>query len=124
MSDDETAIRQLVQFWMSSTKAGDLPAVLDLMTDDVLFMTQGREPFGKEEYRSASESMKGVELNGRATIEELQVSGDWAWLRNRIDLTVTTSDGAAVNRSGYTLTIVRKGGDGRWRLHRDANFVN
>jgi len=42
MTDDERAIRQLVNMWMAATKAGDLAAVLDLMTDDVLFMTSGR----------------------------------------------------------------------------------
>jgi ketosteroid isomerase-like protein len=29
-----------------------------------------------------------------------------------------------VRRSGYTLTILRKGEDGRWRLFRDANLVS
>ena len=53
MSDDERAIRALVQEWMRASKAGDTAAVLDLMTDDVLFMTPGAEPFGKDA-RSAS----------------------------------------------------------------------
>jgi uncharacterized protein (TIGR02246 family) len=51
------------------------------------------------------------------------VLGDWAYLRNHIDLTVTPPSGAAVRRSGYTLTIMRKERDGRWRLARDANLL-
>lgn len=31
--------------------------------------------------------------------------------------------GAAMRRSGYTLTILRKERDGRWRLARDANLL-
>ena len=39
MTNDERAIRELVQTWMTATKAGDIQTVLSLMTDDVVFMT-------------------------------------------------------------------------------------
>lgn len=123
MTDDERAIRELVETWMTATKAGDLATVLELMTDDVLFMTAGREPFGKEEFRATSESMRDVEIDGRAEIREIEVLGRWAWIRNHIDLTVTPAAGEPKRRSGYTLTILKKGADGRWRLFRDANLV-
>jgi uncharacterized protein (TIGR02246 family) len=97
--------------------------VLDLMTDDVIFMTPGREPFGKEAFRANSEAMAGVEIDGRAEIREIEVLGDRAWIRNHIDLTVRTAGGEPVRRSGYTVTILRKCEDGRWRLFRDANLV-
>jgi uncharacterized protein (TIGR02246 family) len=109
---------------MEASKAGDTAAVLDLMTDDVLFVVPGREPFGKEEFREASESMRGVRMEGRAEIRELEVIGDRAWIRNHIDLTLTLGDGEPLRRSGYTLTILRKDADGRWRLFRDANLVS
>jgi uncharacterized protein (TIGR02246 family) len=124
MSDDELAIRKLLVAWMDASKAGDLPAVLDLMTDDVLFMTPGRQPFGKEEFRTASEAMAGAQMDGQAKIEEIQVTDDWAWVRNHIDLNITPAVGPSIRRSGYTLTILRKGTDGHWRLFRDANFVS
>ena len=123
MTEDEQAIRALVETWMAASKAGDTATVLELMTDDVLFMTAGREPFGKEEFRATSESMKGVQIDGRAEIREIEVLGDRAWIRNHIDLTVTPAAGEPVHRSGYTLTILKKGADGRWRLFRDANLV-
>lgn len=123
MNDDERAIRQLVGSWMLATKSGDLPAVLDLMTDDVLFLTPAREPFGREEFRAASQAMKSAEIDGAASVQEIEVAGDWAWLHNRIDLTVTPVAGTPVRRSGHALTIFHKGTDGRWRLHRDANLV-
>ena len=52
MTDDETAIRELVDAWMDASKSGDLATVLGLMTDDAIFMTPGREPFGKEEFKA------------------------------------------------------------------------
>ncbi|MBI1980001.1 MAG: SgcJ/EcaC family oxidoreductase [Methylocystis sp.] len=124
MTDDERAIRELVDAWMVSSKAGDLPAVLDLMTDDVVFMTPGGTPFGKAAFAAVSEGMKSVSLEGRSEIQELKVFGDWAYLRNYVEMTVTPSDvGAPARRSGYTLTILRKEADGRWRLARDANLM-
>ena len=117
MTDDETAIRALVATWMKASQDGDLDTVLDLMADDVVFMTPGREPFGKAEFRKGSESMKGVTMQGRAEIRELQVLGNWAFIRNHIEVTMN-----GVTRAGYTLSLLRKD-DGRWRLARDANLV-
>jgi uncharacterized protein (TIGR02246 family) len=124
MSEDERAIRELVDKWMTATRIGDLSTVLDLMSDDVLFLTPGREPFGKEEFSASFEAMKDAELDGRPSVQEIEVAGDWAWLRNHIDLTVTATEGSPVHRSGYTLTIFRKGQEGRWRLYRDANLMS
>ena len=123
MHEDERAIRELVERWMAASRAGDVATVLSMMTDDVLFLVPGRPPFGKEAFRAASETMKGVQVEGEARIEELQVLGDWAYLRNYIEITVTASGGTPKQRSGYTLTILRKEADGQWRLARDANLV-
>jgi uncharacterized protein (TIGR02246 family) len=123
MSEDERAIRELVETWMSATKAGDAATVLDLMSDDVVFMVPGAEPFGKAEFAAAFEGMNGVTIDGRSEILEIEVLGDIAWLRNHIDMTATAADGSSVRRSGHTLTILRKQADGRWRLSRDANLL-
>src|SRR3982751_2342525 len=105
---DEAAIRKLVDTWMAASKSGDIATVLDLMTDDVVFMVPGREPFGKEAFAAASEGMKNVTVDGKASIVELRVLGDWAYLRNHIDITMTPSGSTPMRRSGYTLTILRK----------------
>jgi uncharacterized protein (TIGR02246 family) len=123
MTDDERAIRAVVDAWFAATRAGDVDTVLDLMTDDVVFMVPGQEPFGKAAYAAASRGMANVAIEGASEIVELRVLGDWAYLRNHIELTVTPPSGAAVRRSGYTLTIMRKERDGRWRLARDANLL-
>ena len=122
-ADDERAIRQLVDTWMTATKAGDLGAVLALMADDVIFMTPGEKPFGKEAFAAASQGMKNVRFDGRSEIQELKVLDGWAYLRNHIELTITPPGGTAMRRAGYTLTIFRKEPEGRWLLARDANMV-
>jgi uncharacterized protein (TIGR02246 family) len=57
MTDDERAIRELVATWMEASANGDVDTVLSLMADDVIFMVPGREPFGKDIFRAASEAV-------------------------------------------------------------------
>jgi len=123
-TDNERAIRSLIETWMAASKAGDLATVLSLMTDDVIFMVPGKEPFGKEAFAKASENMKNVRFDGRSEIKEIQVFGDWAYLRNYLELSMAREEASPVRRSGYTLTILRKQADGRWLLARDANLVS
>jgi uncharacterized protein (TIGR02246 family) len=122
-ADDERAIRELVQNWFSASQRGDTGTVLSLMTDDVVFMVPGQEPFGKAAFAQAAAGMKSVPMQGRYDIQEVQVMGDWAYLLNFIELTVTPPGGQAVHRSGYTLTVLRREADGKWRLCRDANLL-
>lgn len=123
MTDDEKAIRKVVETWTAASKAGNTATVLGLMTDDVVFMVPGQEPFGKEAFAAASKGMDGMKMEGASEIVELQVLGDWAFIRNHIDITVAPPVGDAINRSGYTLTLLRKEADGQWRLARDANLM-
>jgi uncharacterized protein (TIGR02246 family) len=123
MTKDEAAIHALVARWMDASRLGDVDTVLSLMTDDVVFMVPGREPFGKQAFAAMSRAMSGVAMEGTSEIVELQLLGDWAFLRNHIAITVSTPDGREMQRAGYTLTVVRKEADGEWRLCRDANLV-
>jgi uncharacterized protein (TIGR02246 family) len=123
MTDDESAIRQVVETWMAASKSGDLATVLTLMTDDAIFMVPGQEPFGKDAFAAAAQSMADAQMEGTSEILELQVVGNWAFIRNRIDISATLRGGDRIRRSGYTLTLLRKEADGRWRLARDANLL-
>jgi uncharacterized protein (TIGR02246 family) len=123
MSADERVIRELVKKWMAASEAGDLDTVLGLMTDDVVFMVPGRAPFGKDEFADSARKMRDVRMQGTANIKEIEVLGDWAWVRNHIAVTMTPPGGTPNRRSGYTLTILKKQADGRWLLARDANLL-
>ncbi len=123
MTDDERAIRELVATWMSASKAGDTETVLSLIADDAVFTVVGQEPFGKDAFRAASRASKGLRIEGTSDIREIQVLGDWAWLRNYLTVTVTPPGGAPIHRAGWTLTIVRKTPAGKWVLARDANLM-
>src|SRR4029453_4248723 len=123
MSDDVRAIRNLIDRWMKASKAGDTASVLSMMTDDVVFMTCGGEPFGKEEFAATSSAMKDMRIDGTADVKEVAVTGDWAWARTHRAVTVTTPEGKEMRRSGYALSILTKDMDGRWLIARDANLL-
>jgi uncharacterized protein (TIGR02246 family) len=123
VSEDERAIRDLVDRWLAASKAGDLRTVLSLMSDDVVFMVPGREPFGKEAFTCQSKGMQGVEIDGQSDIQEITVLGDWAWMRNKLRVQIKPPGGKSVAHSGYVLTILRKKPDGGWVIARDANLL-
>jgi uncharacterized protein (TIGR02246 family) len=123
MTDDERAIRQVVDTWMAASQSGDLATILSLMTDDVIFMVPGEEPFGKEAFAAASKGMRNIQIEGSSEILELKVLSDWAFVRNRVEITATPPSGNTIRRSGYTLILLRKEIDGQWRLARDANLL-
>lgn len=123
MTDDERAIRNLVTSWMAASRAGDTQKLLSLVTEDVVFMTPGREPFGKEEFEAAVKSMRSTRIESTCDIREVAVCGDWAYIRNFVEVTIPLTGGAPTRRAGYTLSILRKEPDGRWLLVRDANLV-
>jgi uncharacterized protein (TIGR02246 family) len=123
MNADERAIRDLVATWHRATAAGDTDTVLSLMADDALFLVPGQEPFGKETFANASRGQQDVRIDGTSEIEELEIAGDWAWLRSRIAVTMTPPNGEPQRRRGYALTILRRRPDGRWVLARDANLL-
>ena len=123
MDDDERKIRDVLAQWFEATRTGDTDAVLALMTDDVLFLTPGRAPFGRAEFEQASRG-QSMQVDGHSEIEELEIAGDWAWMRTAIEVTMTLPNGETHRRAGHTLSILRKQPDGRWLLVRDANLLS
>ena len=125
MSDDEKAIRGLIDTWFEATAANDLARVLELMDDDVVFLAAGRPPMRKDTFAAASRAMEHtVRFEGRADVQEIRVFGNWAYLWNQLTVTVHPSDGGpTVQRSGPALSVLRKKPDGRWVMLRDANML-
>ena len=124
MSDDERAIREVVDTWMKASMAGDTATVLTLVADDVVFLGPGHRPFGKEAFRAAQNGLGDMRLEGHAEVREVRVSGDWAFCWTDLKVAMTPAGGATVRRSGNTLTVFQRLADGRWVLARDANMLS
>ena len=122
---DEQQIRDLVATWMAATRAGDVDTVLGLMTDDVVFLVAGQPPFGKQRFAEMLRTPAGgpkPQIVGHSEIQEIRVSGDWAFLWSRLRVEVTPAGGKTNRRAGHTLTVLHKT-NGRWLLARDANLL-
>jgi uncharacterized protein (TIGR02246 family) len=123
MSEDEQAIRTLIDTWLTASAAGDLATVLRLMSDDVVFLVAGQEPFGKAAFAATSQAMQGTRIEAHGEIREIEIAGPWAWCRTELAVVMTPPGGTPVRRSGPTLTILRKQPHGTWVVLRDANLM-
>ena len=97
--------------------------MLNLLADDVVFMVPGKEPFGKETFAQNYEQLKDTTMETTSDIQEIKILGEWAWMRNFLKATFTSTSGESTEHSGYILTILRKSPDGRWVIARDANLL-
>ena len=126
MSDDERAIRHLIETWLSATRAGDVDTVLALMAPDVVFLVAGQPPMqGRDAFAEGLRGMLATHaIESKSEIDEIAVEGNMAYCRTRLEVTVTSKHGdTPLQRKGHTLSILRKGGDGKWLLTRDANML-
>jgi uncharacterized protein (TIGR02246 family) len=125
MRTDEQEIRDLVAKWLAASKAGDVDTVLGLMTDDVVFLVPGRAPMQKREFAALSRlpaGSKPPQIDGRSEIQEIQVSGDVAFMWTKLSMVMTPPGGQPIERAGHTLSVLKRV-DGRWLLARDANLL-
>jgi uncharacterized protein (TIGR02246 family) len=127
MSEDQQAIFDLVVTWMAATRAGDLATVLDLMSEDVVFLRSGQpEMRGREAFAAGFKAgAERFHIDARSDIQEIEVVGDLAYCWNQLSVTMTSLDGGAPSsRSGPVLSVLRREADGRWRICRDANLIS
>ena len=125
MPNDEQQIREVVASWHAATRAGDVDTVLNLMTDDVVFLVAGRPPMRKAEFAALSRGAGTAtppRIEGTSEIQEIQVAGDFAFMWTKLSVVVTPPDGQRMERAGHTLTVLRRV-RGKWLVARDANLL-
>ena len=94
MQSDEDRIRDVVSTWMQATKTHDVQAILQLMTDDAVFLVPGKPVMRKADFAAAARAQasgKAPEFDGRSDIQEIQVSGKTLYIAAN-KLIVTTKD--------------------------------
>ncbi len=127
MSTDEQAIRNLIAEWHRATIAGDVDAVLRLMSEDVVFLVAGKPPMkGRSEFeRGLRGLLKSHRIDSTGEVHEVEVSGNLAYCWTALTVGVSPlSGGESVVRSGNALSILHKQEDGAWILVRDANLLS
>ncbi|HUQ27164.1 MAG TPA: SgcJ/EcaC family oxidoreductase [Usitatibacter sp.] len=124
MSGEEGAIRELLATWKRATREGNVQALLDMLTDDVVFLTPGNAPFGKKQFEAGFLQVSvQSRIDVEQQVEELRCVGDFAYALSFLRVTVTPKVGGnGVNTEGHVLSVFRKEG-GRWKIARDANLM-
>lgn len=122
---DKREIGVLHSAWNVALNAGDLAALMELMTDDAVFIGPGQAPIGKEDFSSNFlATCQQFRFTCISELQEVVVAGDVAYARSQDSLTVASrADGDATQLAGHRMTIYRRQADGGWLLARDAHTL-
>jgi uncharacterized protein (TIGR02246 family) len=126
MNADEKSIREVLTRWHAATAEGDVDSVLELMSEDAIFLVPGQPPMrGRQEFGTRLRKiLQTHRIDSSGEVQEIAVSGDlaycWAVLEVKV---IPLAGGEAIERSGNALSIFRRQADGSWVLVRDANLI-
>src|SRR5260370_34223757 len=123
MASDEREIRTVHSIWIDAVNAGDLARLLTLVAEDVVFLTPGHAPFGREgfssNFRTAHQQMR---ICCTSELEEVIVVCDVAYTRSRDSLSVTPrAGGEAAQFPPHRMTVHRQPPDGPCLLSLDVH---
>ena len=126
MNADEQAIRDLIEQWHRATVAGDVEAVLSLMSEDVVFLVPGKAPIrGRSAFEAGlRQLLKSHRIESTGDVQEITISASLAYSWTHLAVSITPlAGGNATVRSGSALSIFCRTTDGSWVLVRDANLL-
>jgi uncharacterized protein (TIGR02246 family) len=125
MGPDEQAIRAVHSTWIDAVSAGDLVCLLSLMADDVVFLSPGQAPIGRDRFSPGfSAAHEQARINCISELQDVVVVGAVAYTLSRDSLSVSPrAGGEAMQLAGHRITVYRKQPDGRWLLARDAHTL-
>jgi uncharacterized protein (TIGR02246 family) len=119
---DEEAIRRVLAAFTEAVSRGDTEAVLDMITDDAVFWTANYPAIrGKEQLRAAYAGLAAYRVQQEFEIEELQVCGEWAFVRGYENFTLEPKDGQGQRleiKKRRAISILRRQPDGAWKTAR------
>jgi uncharacterized protein (TIGR02246 family) len=118
------AVSGWLEKWNAATEAQDLPALLSMVTDDVIVLPPGRPPVrGKSELGALyTQAFSRFRMEQDSTFAEIVLAGDWAfaWGADAVVLT-PAAGGEPIRVSGSAVSILKREADGAWRLARGIN---
>lgn len=123
MQDDEQSVRQFVSTWVAAAEGSNGDLVLSLIAEDAVFLTPGQPPMSKSDFAEAQSGLKEMRLQISSELQDVKVSGEWAYCWNKLTVVATPREGGtSVKRSGNTLSVLKKH-QGSWLIVRDANML-
>jgi uncharacterized protein (TIGR02246 family) len=99
---------------------GNVGEALSLYESDAAFVVEpGRVVTGHAAIRAALEGFAALRPSLHGEVEQVVYADDLALVANRWVLDGTTPDGEAVRLSGRSADVLRRAGDGEWRIAID-----
>ena len=122
---DEQQILDVMDEWRRLTAAGDVDGLLSLVADDVVFLTPGNPPIGKQDFANGFRQVSAkARIESKQDVREIRISGNIAYAWSHLSVVLTPKDGGKNwDNSGHALTVFNKSSSGKWLFARDANLM-
>jgi len=121
--DDKQAVQALIEQAVQILQSDQFDDYFDLFTDDAVWMIPSSfKDIGIEEARSFYGFTKKFRFDQRLTIDEITVSGDWAFARIGLDGHLRPKDdaqAAPLRSISRHMWIFQRQQDGSWLIARD-----
>lgn len=122
-AEDAEAIRRLVgPEWAAAWAAGDAAALAEFYAEDAVLLPQNQAPIvGKAAIRAGYERfLEQFGVRGSSEVVELEVGGDWAFMRGTYATAVFLKQGGApmAKDRGNWIWIAKRQADGSWKILR------
>ena len=130
---DIQAFNQLLELWDEAAAAGDVDAMLALVTDDYIRMLPDKPAIeGKKAFRDSLQTSNVMQTSndeysfqdGKNVIEEIRLAGDWAYVRGSYSATIVLKAGGdPIHVTSKWIDIRERQADGSWKISRcSANW--
>lgn len=123
-SQDKELVEQLINRWRDAARAKQINQILDMITDDAVFLAPGAPPLrGKEAVSRVYQNVFAqFEVEQDFQLEEVQIVGDFAFAWGVDSATVKPlAGGDAVSQRGHGMMILRRDSTGAWKFARGIN---
>jgi uncharacterized protein (TIGR02246 family) len=118
-SNEEARLMAISREWSAAAASGDLERVVSYWGDDATVMMAGLPTFrGKKairDYVAESYKIPGFRISWEPLEAHVSASGDMGYIIERSQVTLPDSSGKLTTTSFRSVTVWRKGADGRWR---------
>lgn len=119
--DERDAVYQVIADYFKAINAGNQEEILKLYTEDAVVMVPfAPSRIGKSTIEAESKgTYKIIDFDINFIVDEIIISGDWAFARSRTDgrVIVKTTGDTMVDK-GKSIHILHKQSDGSWKIAR------
>jgi uncharacterized protein (TIGR02246 family) len=119
-SEEKKAIETVIKTYETAVNTNNIDTIMGLYGSEPVFMPQNSPALvGRDTVRAGYEQVfKTIKLNIRFEIHDIEIAGDWAWVRtSSAGRTQILANGNEVHEGNNELFVFHKE-IGDWKIHR------